>query len=129
MRLRSQVYRCNVCGNIVEILHGGVGTLVCCNRSMELLNEKTSDAGSEKHVPVMEKTDKGVKVRVGSVAHPMENEHYIEWIEIIAGDNICHKFLNPGDAPEIEFSISENVTGVKEYCTVHGLWGAGDSID
>jgi len=123
MRKRSQVYRCSVCGNIVEIVHGGVGTLVCCNKSMELLQEKVSDQGLEKHVPVIEKTEHGIKVKVGTVPHPMESEHYIEWIEVIAEDKIYHKFLNPGDAPEAEFELQEEVTMVREFCTVHSLWG------
>jgi len=79
----KQVYRCNVCGNIVEVLHAGKGELVCCGQPMELLREKTADVGKEKHVPVVETTDSGIKVRVGDVPHPMEEKHYIEWVEVI----------------------------------------------
>jgi superoxide reductase len=89
---------------------------------MQKLTENTVDAAKEKHVPVIEKVDGGVKVKVGDVAHPMEEKHYIEWIEIIAGDKAERQFLNPGDAPEAEFKVaSENVTA-REYCNLHGLW-------
>lgn len=124
MPKRNQVYRCEVCGNIVQILHAGVGTLVCCNKSMRLLEEKTTDSGSEKHVPVIERTENGIKVHVGSVAHPMEENHFIEWIEVIAGDKIYRKFLKPGEPPEAIFTIQEQDIQVREYCTVHGQWRA-----
>ncbi len=128
----NQIYKCNKCGNIVEVLHVGGGQLVCCGGPMELLAEKTEDQGKEKHVPVIEKTEKGYKVKIGSIPHPMEEAHYIEWIEIIADGKICRKFLKPGEAsadakaladkPEAEFYIeAENVTA-REYCNVHGLW-------
>ncbi|MBN2330589.1 MAG: desulfoferrodoxin [Candidatus Aenigmarchaeota archaeon] len=117
-----EIYRCNICGNIVEVLHTGVGELVCCGQPMELLPGKTQDAGQEKHVPVMEKTDKGIKVKVGSVPHPMVKEHFIEWIEIIADGQAYRHFLKPGEAPETEFCIhADNVTA-REHCNVHGLW-------
>ena len=99
----NQVYKCNVCGNMVEVVHAGAGQLVCCNQPMELLKENTTDAAQEKHVPVIEKTDKGVKVTVGSVPHPMEEAHHIEWIEIIADGVSYRKFLKPGDEPVAEF--------------------------
>lgn len=118
----NEVYKCNVCGNIVEVLHAGVGELVCCGQKMELLKEKTEDVGQEKHVPVIEKTDKGVKVKVGSVPHPMEESHYIEWIEIIADGKNYRKFLKPGDAPEAEFCIEADKIEAREYCNIHGLW-------
>lgn len=118
----NQIYKCNKCGNIVEVVHVGGGQLVCCGDPMEFLAEKTEDQGKEKHVPVIEKTEKGYKVKIGSVPHPMEETHYIEWIEIIADGKICRKFLKPGEAPEAEFETSaENVTA-REYCNVHGLW-------
>ena len=122
----KEVYRCNICGNIVEVLHTGVGQLICCGQPMELLPEKTEDEGNEKHVPVIEKTDAGTTVRVGSVPHPMEDKHFIEWIEMIAADGTyCRKFLKPGDAPEAEFEIlAENVVEAREFCNVHGLWKA-----
>lgn len=118
----KQVYKCNVCGNIVEVLHVGGGELVCCGQPMKLLEEKTTDEGSEKHVPVIETTEKGVKVKVGSVSHPMEKEHYIEWIEIIADGKSYRQFLKPGDSPEVEFEVKAENLEVREYCNVHGLW-------
>jgi len=117
-----QVYKCNVCGNIVEVLHTGVGKLVCCGQPMELQKEKTEDVGREKHVPVIERTDSGVKVKVGSVPHPMEEKHYIEWIEIIADGKAYRQFLKPGSKPEALFSIpADNITA-RAYCNLHGLW-------
>jgi len=121
----NQVYKCNVCGNIVEVLHAGGGQLVCCGQPMELLKEKTEDAGLEKHVPVIEKTNSGVKVKVGSVPHPMEDAHYIEFVEVIADGRIYRKFLGPGDKPEAEFEINAENIKAREYCNVHGLWRSG----
>ncbi len=118
----NQVYKCNVCGNIAEMVHTGAGELVCCGQPMELQKENTVDAAKEKHVPVIEKTEKGVKVKIGEVPHPMTEEHYIEWIEILADRKAYRKFLKPGDAPEAEFCVeAENVTA-REYCNLHGLW-------
>lgn len=117
-----QVYKCNVCGNIVEMLHTGAGELVCCGQPMELQKEKTEDVGQEKHVPVIEKTESGVKVKVGSVFHPMEEKHFIEWIEVIVAGKSCRKFLKPGDAPEAEFAVKAEKIKAREYCTIHGLW-------
>ena len=122
MTERRQIYRCNSCGNIVEVLHAGDGELVCCGQPMELLKEKTEDAGLEKHVPVIEKTETGLKVKVGSVPHPMEEKHYIEWIEVIADGRVYRKFLKPGDKPEAEFELKSEEIGAREYCTIHGLW-------
>ena len=123
MTVQRQVYRCNVCGNIVEVLHAGKGELVCCGQPMELLQEKATDAGLEKHVPVIEATDSGIKVKVGDVPHPMEEKHYIEWIEIITDSGACRHFLKPGDKPEAEFEIEpQKVKGAREYCNIHGLW-------
>lgn len=122
MTEQKQIYKCNVCGNIVEVLHAGGGELVCCNEPMVLLKENTVDAAIEKHVPVIEKTETGVKVMVGSVAHPMEEEHYIEWIEIIADGRSCRKFLKPGDEPAAEFAIKAEDIVAREYCNLHGLW-------
>ncbi len=121
----NQIYRCNVCGNIVEVLHTGVGELVCCGQPMELLQAKTEDEGLEKHVPVIEKTDKGFKVKVGSVPHPMEEKHYIEWVSVEIAGRQGRKFFKPGEPPEAEFFYPINeITEVKarEYCNVHGLW-------
>jgi len=118
----KQIYRCNICGNIVEVLHAGVGQLVCCGQPMELLKEKTEDIGLEKHVPVIEKTESGVKVKVGSTPHPMEEKHYIEWIEIIADGRVYRKFLKPGMKPEAEFDVKAEKIEAREYCNIHGLW-------
>ena len=117
-----QVYKCNICGNIVEMLHAGQGELVCCGQPMELQKEKTQDEGREKHVPVIEKTESGVKVKVGSVPHPMEEKHYIEWIEIIADGKVYRQFLKAGDKPDAEFMVKADSIEVREYCNVHGLW-------
>ncbi|MCZ2846040.1 MAG: desulfoferrodoxin [Candidatus Bathyarchaeota archaeon] len=122
MTQQKQIYKCNVCGNIVEVLHTGAGELVCCNQPMELIKEKTEDTGQEKHVPVIEKTEEGVKVKIGSVPHPMEKEHYIEWIEIIINGKSSRKFLNPGEKPEAEFEVKTQEIGAREYCNIHGLW-------
>lgn len=121
---KLQVYRCNVCGNIVELVHAGVGELVCCNQPMELLKENTTDAATEKHVPVLEKIDGGYKVTVGSVAHPMEEKHYIEWIELIADGKAYRQFLKPGEAPEAFFRVDADNVSAREYCNLHGLWKA-----
>jgi superoxide reductase len=118
----NQIYKCNVCGNIVEVVHTGVGQLVCCGQPMELLNEKTEDVGQEKHVPIIERTATGLKIKVGAIPHPMEEKHFIEWIEIIADGKVDKKFLKPGDAPKTEFNISPNEVVVRIYCNIHGLW-------
>ncbi len=118
----KQVYKCNVCGNIVEVLHAGVGQLVCCGQPMELLTEKIADVGLEKHVPVIEKVGNNVKVKVGSVPHPMEQKHYIEWIEIIADGGVYRKFLKLGDKPEAEFETTAEKIEAREYCNIHRLW-------
>ena len=119
----KQIYKCNVCGNIVEVLHSGVGELVCCNEPMEYKKERRTDEGQEKHVPVIEDADRGIKASVGSNPHPMEEDHYIEWIEVIVDGKYCRKFLKPGERPEADFNMesNENITA-REYCNVHGLW-------
>ena len=122
MAEKLQIYKCMVCGNIVELLHGGVGELVCCGQPMELLDEKTADAATEKHVPVIEKIDGGYKVTVGSTLHPMEEKHYIEWIELLADGKAYRQFLNPGDTPEAEFGVQADSVTAREHCNVHGLW-------
>ncbi len=122
MTERLQVYKCEICGNIVEVLHEGKGELVCCGQPMKLITENTVDAAKEKHVPVVEKTAGGIKVKVGSVAHPMEEKHYIEWIEVIADGKAYRQFLSPGDAPEATFDIDAQVVTAREYCNLHGLW-------
>jgi superoxide reductase len=124
MTQRLQVFKCEVCGNIVEVLHEGVGELVCCDQPMKLLEPKTAEEGKEKHVPVMEKTDKGIKVKVGSVPHPMEEKHFIEWIAVDTERGPFRKFLKPGEKPEAEFEIKEKILGAREFCNVHLLWSA-----
>jgi len=118
----KQVYKCNICGNIVEVLHTGIGELVCCGEPMELLKEKADETGNEKHVPVIEKIETEIKVKVGSIPHPMEEKHYIEWIEIVADGISYRKFLEPGDKPEAEFEIKTGKIEAREYCSIHGLW-------
>lgn len=127
MTEQLQIYKCNVCGNIVEILHTGAGELVCCGQPMELQKEKTEEEGLEKHVPVIEKTETGVKVKVGSVPHPMEEGHYIEWVELVADGRVYRKFLRPGDRPEAEFCIRAEKIEAREYCNVHRLWKSGQA--
>ncbi len=122
MAERLQVFKCQLCGHIIEVMHGGGGTLVCCNQPMTLLAENTTDAATEKHVPVVEKVEGGFKVSVGSVAHPMEEKHYIEWIELIAGDQVYRRYLNPGEAPEAFFAVEADTASAREYCNLHGLW-------
>ena len=117
-----QVYKCNICGNMVEVIHVGGGELVCCGKPMEFLSEKTEDVGKEKHVPVVEKTPVGIRVKVGSIPHPMEEKHYIEWVEVIAGGMISRRFLNPGQTPEAEFELKTDKVQVRSYCNLHGLW-------
>ncbi len=124
MAERYEVYKCEACGNIVEVLHGGGGELVCCGEPMKLMVENTVDAAKEKHVPVIEKVPGGVKVRVGSVAHPMEAKHYIEWIEILADGKAYRQYLKPGDAPEATFQVEASNITAREYCNLHGLWKA-----
>jgi len=118
-----EIYKCNICGNIVEVLHAGVGELVCCGEPMELLKEKTEDSSVEKHVPYIEKTAKGILVKVGQKQdHPMEEKHYIEWIQVIADGTAYRKFLKPSDKPQATFEITAKKIEAREYCNVHGLW-------
>ncbi len=119
---RLQIWKCEICGNIVESVHSGDGELVCCGQPMKLMNEQTADWKTEKHVPVIEKVDGGVKVTVGSTLHPMAEDHYIEWIEVIVDGKEYREFLNPGDAPEAFFPIDDENLVAREYCNVHGLW-------
>jgi superoxide reductase len=124
MTEKLQIYKCEVCGNIAEMLHAGAGEMVCCGQPMKLYKENTTDAAKEKHVPVIEKAAAGIKVKVGSVAHPMEEKHYIEWIEVIADGKAYRKFLNPGEAPEATFELKAEKVTAREYCNLHGLWKA-----
>lgn len=121
---RLQVYKCGVCGNIVELLIVGGGELVCCGQPMVLQSENTVDAAKEKHVPVIEKVNGGYKVKVGSVPHPMEAEHYIQWIELVAGDKAYMEFLSPGKPAEATFLVDAPAVTAREYCNKHGHWKA-----
>jgi len=118
----KQLYKCNICGNIVEVLHKGMGKLVCCGQEMELLKEKKSDEGQEKHKPIIKKTNTGFKIKVGSIEHPMEEEHYIEFIEAISNGKVYRKQLKPGDKPEVEFCIEADNIKARIYCNLHGVW-------
>jgi superoxide reductase len=122
MTKRLEVYKCEICGNIIELLHTGRGTLVCCGQEMNLMREQTADQTTEKHVPIIEKIPSGIKAVVGSTLHPMEEKHYIEWIEIITKGGASRKFLKPGDKPESLFKDVEGLEKIREYCNIHGLW-------
>ena len=117
-----QLYKCEHCGIIVMAFHGGGGTLSCCNTPMVAMAENTTDAAKEKHVPVVEKTANGYKVKVGSVSHPMEDKHYIEWIELLGEDTLYCKFLKPGAVPEAEFTMQDKAVAAREFCNLHGYW-------
>lgn len=125
MTARLEIYKCMVCGNIVEMLHEGAGQLVCCGQPMKNFKENTVDAAKEKHIPVITRTVDGFKVAVGSVAHPMEDKHYIEWIELIADGKAYRQFLKPGDSPEAVFCVKATSITAREYCNLHGLWKNG----
>ena len=120
----NEVYKCNLCGNIVAVTHAGNGEMSCCGAPMKLMKEGTTDGAKEKHIPVIEKTANGYKVKVGSVAHPMEEAHWIEWIELIADGKSYRQFLKPGQAPEAEFLIKADKVTAREYCNLHGHWKA-----
>lgn len=122
MTKQSEIYKCGMCGNIVEVLHEAGGQLVCCGQPMDVLQENSKDAATEKHVPVITKIEGGYKVTVGEVLHPMQPEHFIEWIELIAGDEIFRKYLKPGDTPEAIFYTPATDVYAREYCNLHGNW-------
>ena len=117
-----EIYKCNVCGNIVEVLHTGPGELVCCEKTMQNMVAGTVDASKEKHVPEINKKDGKYHIVVGSVEHPMEDKHYIEWIQIVSGNKSYREFLKPGQAPEVLFNLEEGKVNAREYCNIHGLW-------
>ena len=119
-----EIYKCQHCGNIVEVFHGGAAPLNCCGQPMTLMTEGATDGAQEKHVPVIEKIDGGYKVSVGSVAHPMEEAHYVEWIELIADNQVLTCFLKPGDKPEAVFKTDAAKVTAREYCNLHGHWKA-----
>ena len=118
----NQVYRCQVCGNIVEVLHAGQGELVCCGQPMQLLAANTVDAATEKHVPVIEVAADKITVRVGSQAHPMTPEHYLEWIELMVDGRVYRHNLQPQDKPQATFTVSGKIISARTYCNLHGLW-------
>ncbi len=118
-----EVYRCNICGNVVEITHEGAPSLVCCNQSMVKLEARSEDAGEEKHVPLIEQSDSGIKVTVGAVSHPMEEKHYIKFIEVLTKEKVLRTELEPGQTPQAQYCVSKSeVIEVREFCTIHGLW-------
>ncbi len=122
MTKRLQIYKCEICGNMVEMIHEGIGQLVCCGQPMKYYEENTVEASQEKHIPVVEKIEGGFKVKVGSVPHPMEEKHYIEWIEVIADGKAYRQFLKPGDATEAVFMINASEVTAREFCNLHGVW-------
>tara|TARA_Y100000310_G_C20373708_1_gene664736 strand:- start:165 stop:542 length:378 start_codon:yes stop_codon:yes gene_type:complete len=123
MTKREQVYKCEICGNIVEVLHAGKGKLVCCGKPMKLLGEKSKGEYAEKHAPVIEQADAGIKVKIGAVPHPMQKKHYIEWVEVLCGDAVLRVHLTSEDEPEAYFPIKiSDVKQARMYCNVHGLW-------
>lgn len=124
MAKEMEIYRCELCGNMVEVLHGGAGELVCCGRPMALLVTNSVDAAKEKHVPVIVRGEGGFTVQVGAVAHPMTEAHFIEFIELVAGGTVYRRALQPGDAPEAFFATSADQVTARAYCNLHGLWGA-----
>ncbi|MEA3355267.1 MAG: desulfoferrodoxin [Patescibacteria group bacterium] len=126
MTKHNQVYKCNICGNIVEILETGAGELHCCNQAMVLMTEKTSDEGLEKHVPVIEKSGSKIKVTVSTTKHPMEKDHHIQWVELTTKDQVIRKTLKPDQTPIVEFDLNTNDSPIKAraYCNLHGLWSS-----
>jgi superoxide reductase len=122
MAEKLEIYKCELCGNIVEVLHPGDGDLICCGQPMKLFKENTVDAAREKHVPVVEKINGGFKVKVGGIPHPMEEKHYIEWIELIADAKTYRQFLKPGQPAEAVFNVDAATVTAREYCNLHGLW-------
>jgi superoxide reductase len=124
MAKKLELYKCSLCGNIVEVLQGGDGELVCCGQPMDLLTENTVDAAKEKHVPVIEKGNGTITVKVGSVPHPMEEKHFIQWIELVADGKVYRQTLKPGDAPEAVFQVTAAQITAREYCNLHGHWSA-----
>ena len=119
---KLEVYKCDICGLMIQVMHGADPVPECCGEEMQLLTENTTDAAQEKHVPVIEKVDGGYKVTVGSVAHPMEDKHYIEFIELLADGKVYTHYLEPGQAPQAVFKIDANQVSAREYCNLHGLW-------
>jgi superoxide reductase len=124
MAEKLEIYKCLACGNIVEVVHGGGGRLICCGRTMENMVAKSSDQGQEKHVPVIEKANGGIRVKIGSVPHPMESDHFIEWVEVLVDGKSYRQFLSPGQNPEAVFAVEGTSVTAREHCNKHGLWEA-----
>lgn len=122
MTERLQVHKCELCEIVAEVLAGGAGVLVCCGQPMQLLKENAVDAAREKHVPVIERVQGGMRIKVGSMPHPMEAQHFVQWVEVVADGKICRQFLQPGQAPEAMFKIEGKQVAAREYCNLHGLW-------
>ena len=122
MAKSGDVYKCNVCGHVITVLHEGSGELVCCNQPMQEMKPNTEDAAEEKHVPVIEEMDKGYVVKIGSAPHPMEDGHYIEWIELVIDGKGCYVYLKPGDEPKASFEGKGSDVSATAYCNLHGLW-------
>lgn len=123
MTKRREIYKCALCGNIIEVLHSGKGELVCCGKPMKLMKENTTDGAKEKHVPLVEKIEGGYKVTVGSIEYPMTEDHYIEWIELQTNcGKQMRKYLNPSDKPIAIFKTEAKEVFAREYCNLHGLW-------
>jgi len=120
----NNIYKCELCGNMVEMTHVSGGELVCCGKPMNILAENTTDAATEKHVPVVTKNGNTIEVRVGEVSHPMEEKHYIEWIELLTDNEVHRKYLHPGEEPIATFNVNATSFSVREYCNLHGLWKA-----
>lgn len=128
MTKRLELYKCDICGNIVEVVVEGAGELVCCGQPMRLLQAGTNDdASTEKHVPVFSKTEtNGMEIRVGAEPHPMIPEHYVMFIEVISADKnyVKRKYLHPDEKPELVIDKYINNSLAREYCNIHGLWEA-----
>ncbi len=121
MSERLQIYKCEVCGNVVEVQHAGRGKLVCCCKPMTLMIANSVDASFEKHVPVIERGGEELLVKVGSVPHPMEDDHYIEWIDVESEGGVCRRYLKPGNDPQASFGAADALAA-RAYCNLHGLW-------
>ena len=124
MPKRLEVYKCSICGIIAEVVHSGAGSMICCGKNMDRVTENTTDAATEKHVPVIELSDGTVAVKVGDVAHPMEDAHYIEWIEILVEDKVYRQYLKAGEPAQVIFNVSAATVAARAYCNLHGLWTA-----
>ena len=126
MTERMQIFKCELCDNMVEVVHGGAGELVCCAKLMKHMVDDTVDAAKEKHVPIIEKNSDVYIVKVGSIEHPMTGEHYIEWVELSADNMVYKQYLKPGIKPQAELNLKVNKVVARAYCNLHGLWEASN---